>query len=788
MSDTSGSAADNAFDYAAVYDAYWRRPDRKGQSSFGDARQLCQEVIRVFGLGSVLDVGCGHGELVRALSAACLVARGIDVSDVVIAEARRAIAPVLFDVGSILNLPFPDNTFDIVTCTDCLEHLAPADIPRALAELRRVCKQGVYLRIATSPDRDGQWRLTIENREWWESRCLEAGFRRHARQFQILDYAQMEHQSDQCVIVLEKIPTALLQIHPLDSLRESRMLHMDMAREAGRRSDAHIIRYFEAAKHVRPGDRVLDAACGLGYGAQILAANSRCSNVLGVDGSESAVAYAKASYGDGSRIDFRHGLLPQIIETLDPGSIDFIASFETLEHLENPDAFLVACRRVLTPGGRIMLSVPNDWTEEDGRDPNPHHFHVYDWARFEAEISRYFLLERRLAMTASRHKVGGRWAAHGRHWAELPDGVSPGPSEWCLGLAMRSPLEVSGQLFIERSVTMAGLKPISRETDFASQYANPWIVPSLISIGLRTEDERVRAELARQIADSGKGGADEAAALCLLGYLLLNAGPSAGDVQEFLQRVAMHVSAGEAQDASSIAVRWSVSLTFLTGQLKLRIGDVDGAAQAFERCAVARFERYSRLLASKTVQAAYQRGLIALARGEDRTVAREWFARGVETAQMATGGDWASDFGSLDRLPPFVVREIADVVQHGARCAVAASLLLELLHPAQVLDEIGPTQQERLAALIREREAMRAHLDALFDGNVWLKGQVENWKARAEGNESQIQELRKFLEQLTEGNNWLEDQVAAWQAQERRTAATLVEAIAAIARLSAKGA
>ncbi|VFT12047.1 Uncharacterised protein [Pseudomonas aeruginosa] len=57
---------------------------------------------------------------------------------------------------------------------------------------------------------------------------------------------------------------------------------MDMLREVGERSDAHVARYLWAEKYVRQGDRVLDAACGLGYGSYALAELSKASKITGV--------------------------------------------------------------------------------------------------------------------------------------------------------------------------------------------------------------------------------------------------------------------------------------------------------------------------------------------------------------------------------------------------------------------------------------------------------------------------------------------------------------------------
>ena len=82
-------------------------------------------------------------------------------------------------------------------------------------------------------------------------------------------------------------------------------LHRDMLRDTDRRADAHTMRYHWAAQYIRCHDVVLDAACGLGYGSSIIAHNSECSKVLGLDNSDYAIRYAQSAYTtDSKRVEF----------------------------------------------------------------------------------------------------------------------------------------------------------------------------------------------------------------------------------------------------------------------------------------------------------------------------------------------------------------------------------------------------------------------------------------------------------------------------------------------------
>jgi ubiquinone/menaquinone biosynthesis C-methylase UbiE len=91
---------------------------------------------------NVLDVGCGTGDFLRLLAPIVSpgTAEGLDLSETMIAEARRRSAEnvdnLSFRVGSVLELPFPDGSFDLVLATQLLLHVP--DPWRALAEMKRV--------------------------------------------------------------------------------------------------------------------------------------------------------------------------------------------------------------------------------------------------------------------------------------------------------------------------------------------------------------------------------------------------------------------------------------------------------------------------------------------------------------------------------------------------------------------------------------------------------------------------------------------------------------------------
>lgn len=113
----------------------------------------------------------------------------------------------------------------------------------------------------------------------------------------------------------------------------------------------HLMRYRFASAFVKGRD-VLDIACGEGYGTAAMMRRG-AKSVLGIDISEEAVRHATQRYGVPARV----GSAMEI--PVEDASVDVVISFETIEHLVDPDLFLEECFRVLRPGGRLVVSTPN---------------------------------------------------------------------------------------------------------------------------------------------------------------------------------------------------------------------------------------------------------------------------------------------------------------------------------------------------------------------------------------------------------------------------------------------
>ena len=108
--------------------------------------------------GKALDYGCGPGFLAGMLAAAGLETHGADYSPKSIRQAEERLAGKANWQGAKLidsqAIPFPDHSFDLVTCIETLEHVPETGLPALIAELKRVLKPGGVLLLTTPHEED----------------------------------------------------------------------------------------------------------------------------------------------------------------------------------------------------------------------------------------------------------------------------------------------------------------------------------------------------------------------------------------------------------------------------------------------------------------------------------------------------------------------------------------------------------------------------------------------------------------------------------------------------------
>jgi len=130
---------------------------------------------------------------------------------------------------------------------------------------------------------------------------------------------------------------------------------------------------------------VLDAACGTGYGSDLLKTISK-EMVLGIDISNQAVDYANRKYGSKCCTFSKVNVLD--MQELHDKTFDLIVSFETIEHIANPLKFLENISKLLSPSGYFVVSTPNKWglTKDHKFD--------YDYPMLIDHLNTFFVIKK----------------------------------------------------------------------------------------------------------------------------------------------------------------------------------------------------------------------------------------------------------------------------------------------------------------------------------------------------------------------------------------------------------
>jgi SAM-dependent methyltransferase len=139
----------------------------------------------------------------------------------------------------------------------------------------------------------------------------------------------------------------------------------------------HLIRLFHEVTWTWAGAQlagdVLDFGCGAGEGTAAMAPHT--TSILGVDVAADAIEHARA-HNPGPNVSY------ETIDDVVPrpgGSFDVVCSFQVLEHVADPDAYLAEARRLLRPGGVLLLATPDRRTRLLRWQRPWNRWHVREW-------------------------------------------------------------------------------------------------------------------------------------------------------------------------------------------------------------------------------------------------------------------------------------------------------------------------------------------------------------------------------------------------------------------------
>jgi 2-polyprenyl-3-methyl-5-hydroxy-6-metoxy-1,4-benzoquinol methylase len=164
-------------------------------------------------------------------------------------------------------------------------------------------------------------------------------------------------------------------------------------------SGDHIQRYKYFEKFYK--DKiVLDAACGSGYGSEMISKNG-AKKAIGIDINEQIIKDNNRKYNF-SNLSFKQ-LNCQNLTKLNE-TFDLVISFETIEHLEDPDTFVKEVYKVLNKNGIFICSTPNILRFKESnlsKLNNEYHLHEFTFEELHNLLSKYFKIIDTYAQTES---------------------------------------------------------------------------------------------------------------------------------------------------------------------------------------------------------------------------------------------------------------------------------------------------------------------------------------------------------------------------------------------------
>jgi len=142
----------------------------------------------------------------------------------------------------------------------------------------------------------------------------------------------------------------------------------------------HLERYQVASKFICPEDKVLDVACGIGYGSYLIAKEIKPKHITAIDRSPEAIAHGKEYFHD-RRISYDIKDINQL-KDLPEETFDVICAMEILEHLENDSEFLDDIYKLLSRNGVLIISTPNQDVLPFQKEQFPYHTRHYNSEEF----------------------------------------------------------------------------------------------------------------------------------------------------------------------------------------------------------------------------------------------------------------------------------------------------------------------------------------------------------------------------------------------------------------------
>lgn len=148
-----------------------------------------------------------------------------------------------------------------------------------------------------------------------------------------------------------------------------------------------ISRYKFVLKYIE-NKKVLDIACGTGWGSLMMIKEGKAAEVWGVDVDKKTIDENLTTYKNHSNLFFQQGSGYNL--NFDENFFDVSISIETLEHLDDPNAFLSELKRVTKRTGVIIISTPLNNGDSRFHPSNPFHYREYNEQELTDLYNQYF--------------------------------------------------------------------------------------------------------------------------------------------------------------------------------------------------------------------------------------------------------------------------------------------------------------------------------------------------------------------------------------------------------------
>ncbi|MCJ2178128.1 class I SAM-dependent methyltransferase [Novosphingobium album (ex Hu et al. 2023)] len=186
---------------------------------------------------------------------------------------------------------------------------------------------------------------------------------------------------------------------------------------------------YRFAEAMTRGKRVLDFGCGSGYGSAMIAETA--DSVVAVDVAADAVAYARDRF-------IRENLSFDQIDPSSPlpfadASFDMVLSFQVFEHVTDTEHYLSEIRRILVPGGKLLLVTPDRDTRLLPLQRPWNRWHVKEYSKrgLQRELSRHFGTVSVMGMTGRDEMIELEVRRCARvKWMTLPVTLPVMPDNW----------------------------------------------------------------------------------------------------------------------------------------------------------------------------------------------------------------------------------------------------------------------------------------------------------------------------------------------------------------------